>query len=81
MTDPNFFQPGYVVDGYVEQPVYSQVVTDNREYRRGRIPGDWFELYTIGSACRVEGVAIDLNHRNVLRMNGCSRTLESHRFD
>jgi len=72
-----FVTSGFVDAGYVGTPVAAllpvapgQHWTDFREYRRGRLMGDWTMLFKPSTGLVVEGNFIELADKNYLRLAG-----------
>lgn len=74
-VDDGFVTPGFIDDAVVSSPgltppIPGQHWTDFREYRRGRLMGDWLPMFNPASEIRVEGNFIDLADKNFLRLQG-----------
>jgi hypothetical protein len=76
-----FVDDGFVTAGFIDDavavsspgltpPVPGQHWTDFREYRRGRLMGDWQPMFNPATEIQVEGNFIDLADKNFLRLQG-----------
>lgn len=71
-VDPGFVDVGFVTSAIIGlEPGYH--LTDFREYRRGRLAGDFIETWNLNTSTRIEGACIDLAHRNYLRLSGINK--------